>query len=264
MKKVLMLAMAGVMALSITACGGKSSGDGDGKVYKIATDASYAPMESMDKDKIVGFDVDFFDAVMKQAGLNYKLSNTGWDPMLETVKKGDYDAGLSSVSITDERKQTYDFSIPYFESTNMIIVKEGSDIKNATDLKGKKVAVQGSTTADTLMSGIMGATNSDLKKFKSNTLAFQELDKNGVDAAVADIAIVREYAKNNPDKKFVTIEDKQNFGVEYYGVLFPKGSELKAKLDPAIKTIIENGKYAEIYKKWFGEAPNTDALLSAK
>ncbi|WP_058302776.1 basic amino acid ABC transporter substrate-binding protein [Gorillibacterium timonense] len=260
MKKVVMLAFAGLMALSVTACGKSGSGD----VYKIATDANYAPMESMDKDKIVGFDVDFFDAVMKQAGLKYKLTNTGWDPMLDTVSKGDYDAGLSSVSITDERKETYDFSVPYFESTNMILVKEGSDIKSALDLKGKKVAVQSSTTADTLMSDIMGATNLDLKKFESNTLAFLELDKGGVDAAVADIAIVKEYAKNNPNKKFVTIEDKANFGAEFYGILYPKGSELKAKLDPAIKAVIENGKYAEIYKKWFGEEPNTAVLLNAK
>lgn len=263
MKKLVMLAIAGFMAVSFTGCGNKSS-DGGEKVYRIATDASYAPMESMDKNKIVGFDVDFFDAVMKEAGLKYKLTNTGWDPMLDTVKNGTNDAGLSSVSITDDRKQTYDFSVPYFESTNMILVKEGSSIKSALDLKDKKVAVQGSTTADTLMSGIMGATNPNLKKYESNTYAFLELDKDGVDAAVADIAIVREYAKNNPKKKFVTIEDKQNFGVEYYGILFPKGSELKAKLDPAIKAILENGTYAKLYKKWFGEEPNTQALLNAK
>ncbi|MEO3946493.1 basic amino acid ABC transporter substrate-binding protein [Gorillibacterium sp. CAU 1737] len=255
-----MLAFVGMLALSVSACGKGASGD----VYKIATDANYAPMESMDKDKIVGFDVDFLDAVMKQAGLKYKLTNTGWDPMQEYVKKGDYDAGVSSVSITDERKQSYDFSLPYFESTNMILVKEGSDIKSALDLKGKKVAVQSSTTADTLMTEIMGTGNTDLKKYESNTLAFLELDKGGVDAAVADIAIVKEYAKNNPTKKFVLVEDKENFGAEFYGILYPKNSELKAKLDPAIQAIIENGKYAEIYKKWFGEEPNTAVLTGAK
>ena len=267
MKKGLMLAFVLMLAVSLTACGSKGEKDSSGsspseKVYKFATDAAYAPMESMDKDKIVGFDVDFLEAVMAEAGLKYSLTHTGWDPMLQTVKDGkEYDAGISSVSITDERKETYDFSVPYFESTNIILVKEGSPITSALDLKDKKVAVQGQTTADTLMSDIMGATNTNLKKYDTNVLAFMEMDKGGVDAAVADIAIVREYIKNNPNKKFTSLTDKDNFDSEFYGIIYPKGGELKAKLDPAIKTIIENGKYAEIYKKWFGEEPDTSVLL---
>jgi polar amino acid transport system substrate-binding protein len=252
--------------LSITGCGAKSASSGAEDVtYMIATDATYAPMENMDKDEIVGFDVDFLAAVMKEAGLKYELKNVGWDTMLESVKQGEeYQAGISSISITDERKGTYNFSIPYFESTNMILVEEGSSIKSALDLKDKKVAVQNSTTADTLMSGIMGNDNTDLKKFDSNAIALLELDKGGVDAVVADIAIVREYVKNNPNKKFEGILDTTNFDSEYYGIAYPKGSDLKAKLDPAIKKVIENGEYAKIYSKWFGEEPNTDNLLKAE
>lgn len=268
MKKVITLALAMTLAVSAAACGKKEEKTGaDAGTAKImfATDASYAPMESMDKDKIVGFDIDFLAEVMKVAELDYEVKNTGWDTMLESVKQGkEYQAGISSISITDERKDTYEFSIPYFESTNMILVKEGSTIKSALDLKDKKVAVQGATTADELMTKIMGNGNSNLKKFDSNVLAFMELDNNGVDAAVADIAIVREYAKNNPKKKFITITDTVNFGSEFYGIAYPKGSDLKAKLDPAIKTVLENGTYAKVYEKWFGEKPNVDVILKAK
>ncbi len=254
------------LALFLSACGGDKPASGGGEtVYKFASDASYAPMESMDKDKIVGFDIDFLAEVMKEAGLKYEVKNTGWDTMLESVKQGtEFHAGISAISITDERKMSYDFSMPYFESTNMILVKEGSPIKNAKDLKGKKVAVQSSTTADTLMTEIMGKDNTSLKKFDNNVLALMELDKGGVDAAVADIAIVREYIKNNPNKKFVGLLDKENFESEFYGIAFPKKSELKAKLDPAIKKIIENGTYAKVYEKWFGEKPDTSKLLNAK
>ncbi|MDF2926736.1 MAG: basic amino acid transporter substrate-binding protein [Paenibacillaceae bacterium] len=269
MKKVSMLALTMIMAVSLSACGEKkeeaTNGAAAQKKIMFATDASYAPMESMDKDKIVGFDIDFLAEVMKEAKLEYEVKNIGWDTMLESVKQGtEYQAGISSISITDERKGTYDFSIPYFESTNMILVKEGSTIKNALDLKDKKVAVQGATTADDLMMGIMGSTNSNLKKFDSNVLAFMELEKGGVDAAVADIAIVNEYAKNNPNKKFVTIPDNANFGAEFYGIAYPKGSDLKAKLDPAIKAVLENGTYAKVYEKWFGAKPNVDVILKAK
>ncbi|AIQ62091.1 Glutamine-binding periplasmic protein precursor [compost metagenome] len=266
--KWIMSALIAILVLALAGCGSDNSSSGsggDGEVIKFASDATYAPMEYMDKDTIKGFDIDFIAAVAEEAGIKYEVVNTGWDTMLESVKQGtEYKAGLSSVSITDDRKQTYDFSVPYFESTNMIMVKEGSDIKSALDLKDKKVAVQTATTADELMSGIMGVGNTDLKRFDSNAVAMMELDNGGADAVVADIAIVREYIKNNPKMKLVGITDKENFGSEYYGILYPKGSDLKAKLDPAIKKIIENGKYEEIYKKWFGEAPDLTNLKNAQ
>jgi glutamine transport system substrate-binding protein len=270
MKRWSLFTIAAVLLVSLAACGtkdnssGSGNSDGSGKTYKFATDASYAPMESMDKDKIVGFDVDFLDAVMKEAGLKYELNNVGWDAMLESVKQGkEYDGSISAVSITDDRKKTYDFSVPYFESTNMIMVKEGSDIKTALDLKGKKVAVQGSTTANTLMEGILGKGSSDLRKFDSNALAFLEMDNGGVDAVVADSAVVHDYIKKNPDKKYVGLLDPTNFAAEYYGILLPKGSDLKAKLDPAITKVLNSDKYAEIYKKWKGDEPNVQNVLNA-
>ncbi|WP_025698571.1 transporter substrate-binding domain-containing protein [Paenibacillus forsythiae] len=242
-----------------------SGGNAAEEVIKFASDASYAPMEYMDKDTIKGFDIDFIAAVMEEAGMKYEVVNTGWDTMLTSVEQGtEYQAGLSAVSITDKRKLTYDFSVPYFESTNMILVKEGSDIKSALDLKDKTVAVQTATTADELMTKIMGVGNTKLKRYDSNTVAMMDLDSGGADAVVADIAIVKEYIKNNPKMKLVGIKDTPNFGSEYYGILYPKGSELKAKLDPAIQKVIENGKYEEIYKKWFGEAPDLTNLKNAQ
>ena len=275
MKKLSILVIALALVLVAAGCGkkndesGSSGGNDSGAdvVIKVGTDASYAPMESMDKDKIVGFDVDFLDAVMKEAGLSYKLENAGWDPLFIELDKGDksaYQAGISAVSITDERKQSYDFSIPYFESTNMILVKEDSPIQNALDLKDKKVAVQGATTAEELMKGIMGDANTNLKRFDSNTLALMELQNNGVDAVVADSAVVQEYVKNNPDKKFKAITDKTNFVPEYYGIIFPKGSDLKAKLDPAIEKVRASDEYKEMYKKWIGVEPDTSDLVNQK
>jgi glutamine transport system substrate-binding protein len=264
MRRWLVLCLAVVFAVSLAGCG-KAKDSAAGVTYMIATDASYAPMENMDKDKIVGFDIDFLAEVMKEAGLKYEVKNTGWDTMLTSVKQGtEYQAGISSVSITDERKQTYDFSVPYFESTNMILVKEGSPVKTALDLKDKKVAVQLATTAETLMNDIMGKDNASLKKFDSNVTALLELEKGGVDAVVADIAIVNDYIKNNPKKKFVAIMDTKNFNSEYYGILYPKNGELKAKLDPAIKKVLSNGQYAKIYKKWFDKQPDMKNLLAAQ
>lgn len=272
MRRSVVLVFLTVLAIAASGCGTKETNGGSPEsgpgetstVYKIATDASYAPMEMMDQDNIIGFDIDFLAEVMKEAGLDYEVVNTGWDPLLTSLSTPDseFQGAISAISITDERKETYDFSAPYYESTNMIVSKSGSGIGSALDLKDKKVAVQGGTTADELMTGIMGESNTDLKKFESNTLALLELENGGADAVVADIAIIQEYIKNHPDAKLEGVVDKENFGVEYYGILFPKGGELKAKLDPAIKTVLENGTYTEVYKKWFGEEPDTEVLLS--
>ncbi len=254
-----------ITCIALTACGGGNNGASGGDKVKFATEAQYAPMIFMDKDKVTGFDVDIAGVIMEEAGLEWSITNMGWDTMLESVKQGtEYEASISAVSITDDRKLTYDFSVPYFESRNLILVPKGSDIKNALDLKGKKVAVQLSTTADILMTDIMGRDSTDLKRFDSNAVALMELDSGGVDAVVADMAIVWEYVENNPNDKYEYIIDTENFRPEYYGILLPKGSELKAKLDPAIKAVLENGKYAEVYKKWFGEEPNVEGLLNAE
>ncbi|TYP70793.1 basic amino acid ABC transporter substrate-binding protein [Paenibacillus methanolicus] len=273
MKKLKLLSIIALLVVVLAACGSKNdegtnnaanggSGGEDAKTYVIASDASYAPMEYMDKEDLVGFDIDFLKAVMEEAGLKYEVKNVAWETMLGSVQQGkDYDGAISAVTITDKRQETYDFTLPYFESTNMILVKEGSGIKSAQDLKDKTVAVQISTTADEIMTGIMGNGNTKLKRFESNTLAFMDMDQGGADAVVADIAIVQEYLKNNPDKKYESVTDA-SFASEYYGILLPKDSELKAKLDPAVKAVIENGKYAEVYKTWFGDEPDTTNLLA--
>ncbi|QJC50718.1 transporter substrate-binding domain-containing protein [Paenibacillus albicereus] len=267
MKKWTTAGMIAVLGLALAACGGNEAGGSGGDKLSIATDASYAPMESMDKDKIVGFDVDFLDAVMKEAGLTYELTNTGWDPLFADLEKGGqsaYDAAISAISISDDRKQTYDFSLPYFESVNMILTKQGAGVKDALELKDRKVAVQGATTAEELMKGIMGDGNTALKRFASNAEALLELEKGGVDAVVADFAVVQAYVQNNPEQKFDAIYDKTNFAPEYYGIMFPKGSELKEKVDAAVEKVRASDEYKEMYKKWIGVEPDTTDLIRAK
>ncbi|MDG0792809.1 transporter substrate-binding domain-containing protein [Cohnella ginsengisoli] len=278
LRKLTSIILTAALAVGLSACGAKESSNANAGVassadageitLKFATDASYAPMESMDKDKIVGFDVDFLDAVMKEAGYDYKLDNTGWDPLFADLGGGNhkYDGGISSISITDDRKQTFDFTVPYFESVNMILTKENKPVKDALELKDKKVAVQGGTTAETLMKGIMGDDNPNLKRFDSNTLALMELESNGVDAVVADFAVVQSYVQQNPDKKFNAIYDRTNFASEYYGILLPKDTDpaVKEKIDAAVEKVRASDEYKAIYKKWIGVEPDTSNLVTAK
>ncbi|WP_071458702.1 transporter substrate-binding domain-containing protein [Bacillus massilinigeriensis] len=266
MKKIpgFMLKMLMVFLAVLSGCGTKGT-DGEAetaagkKTLRAVTDAAYAPFEYMDKGKIVGFDIDIVKAAAKEAGYSVKVDHVGWDPIFVEIEKKRADIAISSITINDDRKKSYDFSVPYFLSTNKILVPEGSSIKGADDLKGKVVAVQNGTTGQAAMDALLGKNNSNIKKFENNNLAIMELIKGGAAAVVADNAVIEEYAKNNPDKKLKVISD-DTFDFEFYGIMFPKGSEIKADFDQALKKLMENGEYSRIYKERFGTEPDIAKL----
>lgn len=270
MKKKAMLSFLLLLTLSLilSACGtsnekadDKDTGSKETKkTLRVVTDAAYAPFEYMDKGKIVGFDIDLVNAVAKEAGYELKVDHVGWDPIFVEIEGKRADFAVSSITINDERKQSYDFSSAYFLSTNKILVKEGSPIKSAADLKDKVVAVQNGTTGQEAVEGLLGKNNEKIKKFENNNLAIMELNSGGADAVVADNTVVEEYAKNNPNDKLIVIEDADAFDAEFYGLMFPKGSELRDEIDAALKTVLDNGTYTKIYKEWFGTEPDIEKI----
>lgn len=271
MRKFSVLAFATIFALILSACAGDGQGSGASdsngskseaakKSLRVVNDAAYAPFEYMEKGEIVGFDVDLLKALAEEAGYDYKLENVGWDPLFVELQNKTADLSISAISITEDRKPKYDFSVPYFLSTNKILVPEDSDIQSGEDLKGKTIAVQNGTTGDEAVAKLVGKNNKSVKKFKNVNLAIMELLNGGADAVVADNTVLEEYARNNSDKKLKVIQDDKAFVPEYYGIMFPKGSELKADFDQAINTLLDNGKYTEIYKKWFKTEPDIENL----
>jgi ABC-type amino acid transport substrate-binding protein len=269
-KLMLMLVMLVSFTLILSACGTseeKTDKEGTGskdekKTLRVVTAAEYAPFEYLEKGEIVGFDIDLIKEVAKEAGFEVKIDNVGWDPIFVEIEGKRADLSTSAITINDDRKQTYDFSVPYFLSTNMIMVKEDSAIKTADDLKDKKVAVQNGTTGQDAVEGLLGKNNENVKKFENIPLAIMELKSGGVDAIVADNTVVEEYVKNNPKDKLKVIEDENSFEAEYFGLLLPKGSKLKGDLDTALNTILDNGTYSKVYKEWFGVEPNIEKLKS--
>ena len=126
------------------------------KELLVGTDAVTPPFVFMDKGKLAGFDVDLIGAILDEAGYKYKVENVGWDPLFALVDSGEVDIGMTSITITKDREQTYDFADPYFESKLMILAKEGTDIENALDLKGRKIGVQNATTGQIAIEKIVG------------------------------------------------------------------------------------------------------------
>ncbi|SMC19502.1 polar amino acid transport system substrate-binding protein [Andreprevotia lacus DSM 23236] len=223
------------------------------KPLQVATDAAYAPFESQnEKKEIVGFDVDVLTAAAAKSGLHLKFVNTPWEGIFATLGTGDRDIVSSAVTITDERKQSMDFSDPYFEAKQLIAIGPKSKITKFADLKDKKVGVQTGTTGDEVVQKLLGKTNPNIKRFESTPLALKELLNGGVDAVVADNGVVVNFIANNKNDKLKTIDDA-SFAKEYYGFAVKKGNKaLLEKLNKGIAAIKADGTYAKIYKKYFG------------
>ena len=227
------------------------------KVFTVGTDAAYAPFELQnEKGEIVGFSVDLLTAVAEKGGFQVKFVNTPWEGIFNSLAQGDRDLLISSITITDERKQTMDFSDPYFDAVQLIAVKESSKVAKFADLKKLKVGVQTGTTGDEVVTKLQGKTSTQIKRFESTPLALKELEAGGVDAVVADNGVVIHYVANNAGAKFQTVADTQSFAPEQYGIAVKKGNaELLAMVNKGLAAIKADGSYAALYKKTFGTEP---------
>lgn len=230
-----------------TSTGGSSDGGEEKKVYTAGTEATFAPFEYLDTNgNVVGIDKEILDAIGAEMGVEIQLENIGWDLVFEQVRSGGKDIGASGITITDERKEAYDFTDPYFEATQYILVPEDSDITSLADLEGKKISAQINTTGHIAAKKAFGETNPDIKAFENFPSAVMEMLNGGADATIGDNAVALEYMKNNPDAKLKVIEDAA-FEKEYYGLMVKKGNtEVLEMLNEGLAKIKENGKLKEI------------------
>ncbi len=247
-----LIAVFAMMSLLFTGCASKQ--EDSGNLLKVGTDAQFPPFEKQEGDgKITGFDADLLEAVAKAGGFKADLQHTGWDPMFEGIDRGKLDAGIGGITITEERKKKYDFTEPYFEATQVILVPNNSQVKTLKELKGKKIGVQSATTGEKVVQDAFGKTYSGLKGYDDLPSAVEDLKLGRLDAVVADNAVVMEYVKKLGDSKFKIVEDP-SIPKEQYGLIVKKGNkEALDKLNAGLKKVREDGTYDKIYEKYFGK-----------
>ncbi len=217
----------------------------------LATDAAFPPMEFVDANKaIVGFDIDMMNAIAKAMGIEVEYKNTAWDGIFAGLESGGYDGIISSVTITDERKAKYDFSDPYINAGQAVVVL-ASDmaIKSDKDLTGKTIGAQIGTTGALAVEKISGVT---LKEYDTIDLAFADLVNGAVQAVVVDTPVAADYALTSDQFKGKLKIVGEPFTEEYYGVLVRKGEqkEFLAAFNEGLKKIKADGTYDTIYAKW--------------
>ncbi|BBO69671.1 basic amino acid ABC transporter substrate-binding protein [Desulfosarcina alkanivorans] len=219
----------------------------------VASDATWPPMEYIDRDKaITGFTPELLAAMEKVSDIKFDIRNTAWDGIFAGLAAGKYDMVASSVSITDVRKKAMSFSSPYFEVKQGVITKKTADIKSKADLEGKTAGAQIGTTGFLVARKIKGVT---MKSYDEIGLAVEDLYNGRTDAVVCDDAVAADYALTNKQYSqdltlaFLLKSDKP----EYLGFAFKKGkSEDKLKMvNDALEKVKASGEYDRIFKKWF-------------
>jgi ABC-type amino acid transport substrate-binding protein len=247
----LFLAALMVLALGLGAvgCSSDEPAGGDAKIV-VGTEAAYPPFEMIaENGEITGFDAELMIAVGKAAGYDVEMRNMAWTGLIPALEAGEIDAVISAMTITDERAQVVAFSDPYFTAGQVIAVKEGSDITSPADLIGRKVGVQANTTGDYACQKI-GMRDADIKRFPSTPDAFNELLVGACDAVVADLPVVAEFIKTNPDAGVVQVGSA--FTVEYYGIAMRQmDTELHEAINLGLAKVKASGEYDAIYDKYF-------------
>ncbi len=266
----LLTAALAVAALALTACGGSSAGNGNAgaatpsngvKLIKsgsltTCTHLPYAPFQFEQGGKIVGFDVDLIDLVAKKLGVTQAIVDTPFEGIKsgQDLNTGKCDIAAAGMTITDERKQVIDFSKPYFDATQAMLVKKGAGYDSLEALTGKTVGVQSGTTGKDYVDA-QNVKGVKVVEFEDLSTEQQGLSTGQIDAAVNDLPVWLDYIKKNPGKFEVGAEFDTG---EQYGYGIKKGGnpKLLATVNQVLDKAKTDGTYDDLYEKWFGQKPS--------
>lgn len=218
------------------------------KVYRVATDATYPPFETVDETtkQPVGFDIDLFNAIAAEAGIKFEYVNVNFDALLAGMAQCQYDAAISATTITAERQKSFNFSDPYINAGQVVTInKETTDIKSVADLKGRTIGVQIGTTGAIEAAKIEGAT---VKTYDTVDLAFADLANKQVEAVIADYPTSLAFVQQNSGKIMTTGDV---FTAEEYGIPVCKTEpDLLAAINKGLAAVKAKGLIQELEKKW--------------
>lgn len=247
--KILALVLAVCCVIgTFAACG---SNEKDKNVIVFGTNAEFPPFESVASEGVIssadgtqqydGIDMVIANKIAESCGKTAVINNIEFDSLLIALQNGQIDACIAGMTITKDRAKEVDFSIPYYTATQVMIVKEGSDIKSAKDMEGKKIAVVQGYTGET----VVGELGYEYEAFKKGTECVMELKNGKCDVVVIDSATAEKYVADN--EGLVIVEDSTAFDGEEYGIAVKKGNtELLDQINTMIEQMLADGTIANI------------------
>jgi polar amino acid transport system substrate-binding protein len=219
---------------------------------RVCTDMPYEPFEFEEKGKPVGFDIDLVDKVAERLGLQPKIVDTDFDAIQSggALNDGKCDLAISAMTITGDRARVLDFSSPYFNASQALVVEKGSSVASLGDLGGRKIAVQGGTTGELYVTD-NAPDSADIVPLPDSAAMDTALRKGTVDAAVYDNTVVGDVIANNSRLEVAAEFDTG----EQYGMAVKKDGnvDLLRTVNDVLADLRANGGYDKIYEEWFGK-----------
>lgn len=211
----------------------------------MATNAEFPPYEFRDGGEIVGIDVEIAAAIAAHMGMDFEVEDIAFDSIIPSVQSGKADFGAAGMTVTEDRKQSVDFSDSYATATQVIIVKDdNAEISTPDDLEGKTIGVQLGTTGDIYASDIADAA---VEQYNKGFEAVQSLLQNKIDAVIIDGEPAKVFVEQNEGLKILD----EAFTVEEYAICVKKGNtELLENINAAIAELKEDGSLQEIVEKY--------------
>ena len=281
-KQVLALALAALMVGSLSACGGSTAettaaateaattqaettkaeaekeettagevsteapGEAAGGVLTMATNAEFPPYEFHDGGEIVGIDVEIAEAIAEKLGMTLEIEDIAFDSIIPEVDSGKADIGLAGMTVSEDRLKNVDFSEPYTTASQVIIVKNESDIAGPDDLAGKYIGVQLGTTGDIYASDYE-EEGSTIERYSKGFEAVQAMMQGKIYAVVIDLEPAKVFVSENEGIKILD----EALTVEEYAIAVKKGNtELVEKLNGALAELKDSGELQAIIDKY--------------
>lgn len=215
-------------------------------VIKVATDATFPPMEFMENDKFAGFDIELVEAVAAKMGKKVEWVNIDFKGLVPGLVSKRFDMAVSAIYITDERKKVVDFSDAYYAGGLVAMVKEGSPIKTIKDLDGKKVSVQVGTKSVIYLNEKHPQVQ--LVEVQKNQEMFNLVDIGRADAAVTGKPAAFQYIRTRGGMQVLP----EQLTTEEYGMAVRKDlPQLTVSVNKALAALKSDGSYQAIVAKWF-------------
>jgi len=245
MKKIMQLVMILAVGVIMTACGGSK----EEKVVVVGTAPNFVPFEYMDGDKIVGFDMDLLDEVSKETGLKFKIVGMDFSGLLPALQTKKIDLIVAGMSVTEDRKKNVNFTHPYFNVSQVIMVGEGSkDIGKESEIAGKKIGVVLGTTSDTIAEDLSKKLDGiEVEKYNKLHEAALSLQAEKIDMIILDYQQAVKTVEKNEGLKLAT----HTLQSEEYAIAMGKEDvELLDKINKALDKIVGSEKYNELMKTY--------------
>lgn len=220
----------------------------EARTFIMGIDAEYPPFSYLDDDgNYSGFDVEICKAACEKLGWNFEVFGVNWDEKLIQLDSNECDCVWSGMTILDSMIESgYVISEPYYDNTQVLLVKADSGFTSSADLAGKDVAVQLGTSGESLLNddlADLAATFNNVITCDSFLKCFTELGGNAVDAVFVDLPVATAYAAENEGYTIIN----ENLGAEQYGIAFRSGdAELCAAIEGAVAELVSDGTYAAI------------------